>query len=299
MTATNRPEILDPALVRSGHFDREITVELPDRAGRHSILQVHVGDKRLASDVDLDAIAGITRGMSGADLANVMNEAALLTARRGETEITMAMLEQAVERSTVGIARTQVLSDSERRVVAVHEAGHVIVALATPEGTLPHLVSIIPSGRTLGRAWLTDSHDRLARSREALIDEMAILLGGRAAELLVFGQSGTNAHGDLGQVGRIAHHMVRELGMSDVLGPIGYDSDGDEHGAAVAYSDDTARLIDREARRLVQEAQDRADAALRAGRGALDRLAEALFEAETLDAQQIERLVAEPARAPA
>ncbi len=297
MAATNRPEILDPALVRAGRFDREITVDLPDRKGRRDILQVHVGTKHLAPDVDLDAIAGITRGLSGADLANVMNEAALLSVRRGLPEISMATLEQAVERATMGIARAHVMTEAERHVVAVHEAGHVIVALAMPEGSLPHMVSIIPSGRSLGRAWLTDTHDRHARSRGALVDEMAILLGGRAAEELVFGQAGTGASGDLAQVGRIAHHMVRELGMSEVLGPIGYAPDADEHGHRVTVSEETARMIDGEARRLVKQAQERADTALTRSRPALERLAAALLEAETLDAAHIKRLVGAPAAA--
>ncbi len=297
MAATNRPEILDPALVRAGRFDREITVDLPDRQGRRDILQVHVGTKRLASDVDLDAIAGITRGLSGADLANVMNEAALLSVRRGLPEISMATLEQAVERATMGIARAHVMTDTERHVVAVHEAGHVVVALAMPEGSLPHMVSIIPSGRSLGRAWLTDTHDRVSRSRAALLDEMAILLGGRAAEELVFGQAGTGASGDLAQVGRIAHHMVRELGMSEVVGPIGYSPDADERGHLVAVSEETARMIDSEARRLVRGAQERADAVLARSRPALERLTAALLEAETLDAAHIKRLVGAPAAA--
>ncbi|MDP1849422.1 MAG: AAA family ATPase [Solirubrobacteraceae bacterium] len=295
MAATNRPEILDPALVRAGRFDREITVDLPDRNGRREILQVHIGTKRLGPDVDLDAIASITRGLSGADLANVMNEAALLSARRGLPVISMATLEQAVERSTMGIARAHVMSDAERRVIAVHEAGHVVVALAMPDGSLPHMVSIIPSGRSLGRAWLTDTHDRLAKSRGALIDEMAILLGGRAAEELVFGSGGTSAADDLARVGRIAHHMVRELGMSDLLGPIGYAADADDYGYVVTISEDTARTIDGEARRLVKEAQERADAVLSASRMALERLTAALLESETLDAQQIKSLVGSPA----
>jgi len=299
MAATNRPEILDPALVRAGRFDREITVDLPDRNGRREILQVHVGTKRLGPDVDLDAIASITRGLSGADLANVMNEAALLSARRGLPVISMATLEQAVERATMGIARAHVMSDAERRVIAVHEAGHIVVALAMPDGSLPHMVSIIPSGRSLGRAWLTDTHDRLAKSRAALIDEMAILLGGRAAEELVFGSGGTSAADDLARVGRIAHHMVRELGMSAILGPIGYSAEADDHGHVVTISEDTARTIDAEARRLVKEAQDRADAALSTSRMALERLTAALLESETLDAQQIKRLVGSPAGSPA
>jgi ATP-dependent metalloprotease FtsH len=299
MAATNRPEILDPALVRAGRFDREISVDLPDRAGRLEILRMHARDKQLAADVDLDAIAGITRGLSGADLANIMNEAALLSVREGASEVSMAIVERALERTTMGIARAHVMTEAERRIIAIHEAGHVVVALAAPEGTLPHMVSIIPSGRTLGRAWLTDTHDRLARSRSALLDEMAILLGGRGAEELVFGEAGELAASDLARVGRIAHHMVRELGMSDAVGPIGYAEDADEHGRVLTYSDDTARLIDAEARSLVQQAQERADAALAASRVTLERLADALLEAETLDAQEIGRLVGAPARAPA
>jgi cell division protease FtsH len=291
MGATNRPEILDSALVRAGRFDRLITVDLPDRAGRRAILDVHVGAKRLAGDVDLDAIAGITRGLSGADLGNIMNEAALLSARGGGSEISMATMEKAVERSTLGIARAHILSDAERWVLAVHEAGHVVVARAVPDGGLPHMVSIIPSGRSAARAWLVDTHDRLVQSRSALVDEMAILLGGRGAEELVFGQAGTSASGDLAQVGRVAHHMVRELGMSDVLGSIGYAETADANGVVVSYSDDTARTIDTEARKLVEQAQDRADAVLAESREALDRVAAALFEAETLTAEEIEHLV--------
>ena len=301
MAATNRPEILDEALVRAGRFDREITVSLPDRAGRRDILQVHVGTKRIGPDVDLDALAGITRGLSGADLSNVMNEAALLSARRGRAEISMAALESAVERSTMGIARTQVLTDDERRTVAYHEAGHAVVARTVPEGRLPHMISIIPSGRSLGRAWLTDTHDRVVHSRSGMIDEMAILLGGRSAEQLVFGHAGSGALGDLAQVGRIAHKMVRELGMSEALGPIGYPEDADADGHVITFSDDTARVIDVEARRLVDEALERADSVLRSSRDALERMAAALLESETLSSAQIEKLVdpAAPVPAPA
>ena len=296
IAATNRPEILDAALVRAGRFDREITVGLPDRQGRHDILRVHVGSKRLAPDVDLDALAGITRGLSGADLANIMNEAALVGARRGETMVTMAALEGAGERSTMGISRTHVLTDEERQTIAFHEAGHAVVARSVPGGRLPHMISIIPSGRSLGRAWLTDTHDRLVFSRSAMIDEMAILLGGRSAEQLVFGHAGSSALGDLAEVGRLAHRMVRELGMSDLVGPIGYPEDPDDNGRVLTYSDETARIIDTEARRLVDQAQDRADAVLRSSRDAVERVARALLEAETLSSAQIERLVAAPAR---
>ena len=294
MAATNRPEILDPALVRAGRFDREITVDLPDHKGRREILQVHVGTKKLAPDVDLDALAGMTRGLSGADLASIMNEAALLGARRGDAQITMATLNQAVERTTLGIGRAHVMTEEERRVTAVHEAGHVIVALAMPDGNLPHMVSIMATGKSLGRAWMTDTHDRLSRTRAQLIDDMAVLLGGRAAEHLVFGDSGTGVSNDLARVGEIAHLMVRELGMSDEVGPIGYARNG--NGSGVAPSDVTAEKIDAAARALVEEAQARAEAILRASRDALDRLTDALLESETLEAAQIRKLVRGPSK---
>ncbi len=298
MAATNRPDILDGALVRSGRFDRQITVDLPDRTGRRDILQVHVGTKNLAADVDLDAIAGITRGLSGADLANVMNEAALLSARRRRSEISMATMEEAVERSTMGIGRAHVLTDSERRNIAVHEAGHVVVARGVPEGRLPHMVSIIPSGGSLGRAWLTDTHDRKVHSRSGLIDEMAIFLGGRAAEELVFGAASTGASSDVATVGRIARDMVRAEGMSEALGPISYPTARDD-GQAVVYSDDTAQLIDVEARALVKLAQDRAEAVLNESKDVLERVAAALLEAETLTSHQIEQIASGPTRTPA
>ncbi len=301
MAATNRPEILDPALVRAGRFDRTITLGLPDRADRRAILEVHVGRKRLGPDVDLDAVAGITRGLSGADLANVLNEAALLSARRGKVEISMADIEEAVERSTVGIARAHVTSDDERRTIAYHEAGHAIVARFVPEGSVPHMISIIPSGSSLGRSWLNDTNDndRFVYSRSGMIDQMAILLGGRGAERLIFGHAGSSASGDLASVGRIAHRMVCELGMSDAIGPIGYPQHADEDGHMVTYSEETARMIDAETRALVEQAEVRADEVLRASREALERVARALLESETLSAHEIEKLATTAAGAPA
>ncbi len=299
MAATNRPEILDAALVRAGRFDRTITLDLPDRAARRAILAVHGAGKQVGADVDLDAVAGITRGLSGADLANVMNEAALLSARRGLSQITMSVVEEAVERASFGISRAHVLSDSERRVLAYHEAGHALVARSVPDGRLPHMISVIPSGATLGRAWLSDTHDRQVHSRSGLIDEIAILLGGRGAEKLIFGQAGSSAAGDLARVGRLAHRMVCELGMSDELGAIGYAEDAETNGRTVSYSEHTARTIDAEARKLVDEAEHNADAILGASRQTLVSIAEALLEAEKLTSEQIEKLVGEPAREPA
>jgi ATP-dependent metalloprotease FtsH len=288
MAATNRPEILDPALVRAGRFDREITLDPPDLAGRRAILAVHAKDKRLAGDVDLDALARVTRGLSGADLANILNEAALLSARRGAEAIGMSALEQAVERATIGIGRAHVLSDQERRVAAVHEAGHVVVAHATASARMPHMVSIIPSGRSVGRAWLTETHDAVMRSRADLIDDMAILLGGRSAETMIFGEARTTAGDDLAQVSAIAGRMVRELGMSDAVGDMAYPE-----GPA---SEETARLIDAESRKLGAEARRRAESLLTSHRGLLERIASALLDAEMLDSRALEALLAPTAQ---
>ena len=299
MAATNRPEILDPALVRAGRFDRQITISLPDRQGRQDILKVHVGSKELAPDVDLDAIAAITRGLSGADLANVMNEAALLSARRAQTVITMATMEEAVERSTLGISRTSAMTEDERQVVAVHEAGHAVVAWMVPEGQLPHMISIIPQGGALGLAWMVDTHDRVVDSQSQLIDEMAVLLAGRAAERLVFGQAGSGVRSDLARVGSIARHMVREYGMSDLIGPMGYPDTVGFAEEAIPPSEETARIMDVEARKLVHEAETRADEVLRFSRDALERVVAGLLENETLSAKAIEELIGSPAREPA
>jgi ATP-dependent metalloprotease FtsH len=288
MAATNRPEILDAALVRPGRFDRTITLGLPDRAGRRAILEVHAAGKKLGPDVDLDAIAAVTRGLSGAELANVMNEATLLAARRNETAVTMDFLDEAIGRVSLGISRAHILSDEERQVVAYHEAGHAIVAMSLPDARLPHKVTIIPAGRALGQAWLSETHDRLLHSRTELIDEMATLLGGRVAEEIVFGQPSSGASNDLERVGEIARVMVRELGMSDAVGAVVYT--GADNGGGF-YSEDTARLIDIEAKSLVEQAEDRARRLLESGRESLESVAQALLEREILSADEIEDLV--------
>ena len=291
MAATNRPEILDPALVRPGRFDRTITLGLPDRAGRRAILEVHARGKKLAPDVDLDALAGVTRGLSGAELANVMNEAALLTARRGKHEVTMGCLDEAIGRVTLGISRAHILSDEERRVVAYHEAGHAVVAWSVPGGQLPHKISIIPSGRDLGQAWLTETHDRLIHSRSILIDEMATLLGGRVAEELVFGQPGSGAADDLARVGDVARLMVRELGMSKAVGALTYGNGDGRNGHGVTYSDETARLIDAEARAIVDEAEQRARELLASNRAALEQVAQLLLDREIVTSTELEDVI--------
>ena len=287
MAATNRPEILDPALVRPGRFDRTITLGLPDRAGRRAILEVHASGKKLGADVDLDAIAAVTRGLSGAELANVMNEATLLAARRSSDDVTMEFLDEAIGRVSLGISRAHILSEDERQTVAYHEAGHAIVAMSLPDARLPHKVTIIPAGRALGQAWLTETHDRLLHSRGVLIDEMATLLGGRVAEELVFGQPSSGASNDLERVGQIARTMVQELGMSDAIGAIVYGSSDN----GTYYSEETARLIDIEAKALVEQAEDRARRLLESGRDSLEQVAQALLEREILSAEEIKRIV--------
>jgi ATP-dependent metalloprotease FtsH len=289
MAATNRPDILDPALVRPGRFDRHVTIELPDIGARKQILDVHARGKRLSADVDLDVIARLTRGMAGADLAGVMNEAALLSARGRHPGITMAILEEAIQRAGFGIGGAREMSDEDRRLIAYHEAGHGLVAMALPGGRILHRLSIIPRGRSLGAAWLPESEDRHTRSRSLLIERMATLLGGRTADELVFGEPSDGASSDLSQVGEIARSMVAQLGMSKAVGAINYADDIGADGRPV-YSDETARLIDSEARRLVEEAGGLAHRVLADSREVLDRVADALLERETLTLEEVEEI---------
>ena len=296
MAATNRPDILDPALVRPGRFDRQITLDLPDREGRVAILEVHSKGKRLGPDVSLGSLAGLTRGMSGADLAAVMNEAALLAARADLDEIPMSVVEEAFERTAGGIASGRVLSDEDRRAVAYHEAGHGLVARALPGGRLLHKISIISRGRILGVTWLPESDDQEVHSRSLLIERMATLLGGRVAEELVFGEPGDGASNDLEKVGAIARQMVARLGMSDAVGAINYTDDSFLNGSPSypLYSEETSRLIDAEARRFVNEAEALAREVLSSSRDALDRVVEALLERETLTLEEVEEIAGPP-----
>ncbi len=288
MGATNRPDILDPALVRPGRFDRHVRMALPDRSGRRRILALHTAGKPIAPDVDLDVVASLTRGFSGADLANVVNEAALLATRRGSPHITLQLLEEGVDRAVIGVAsRGTILSEAERRMVAYHEAGHALVAMALPGAALPHKLTIVPRGGTLGHCAVVDTHDRAVRSQSDFLGTLAMLLGGRAAEELVFADRASSAESDLERVGEIARMMVCELGMSDALGPVGYGS----NGANAGRSEEEARLIYSEVRRLVDEAYEQALSVLVSSRRVLDRVAEALLERESLSAAELEHLV--------
>ena len=293
MAATNRPDMLDPALTRPGRFDRTIALDLPDREARLSILKVHAKDKRLGGDADLEALARLTSGLSGAELAGVMNEAALLAARRELDSIPMVVIEEALDRVTSGIAGGRVLSEEDRRAVAYHEAGHGLVARVLPGGRVLHKLSIVSRGNRLGVTWLPEADDRMVHSRSLLIERMATLLGGRAAEEIVFGELGDGASSDLLHVGAIARRMVGRLGMSDTVGAINYVDEEWLNGTAL-HSEETARLIDSEARKLVREAEELARDVLTQWRDGLDKVAEALLERETLMLEEVDEITGPP-----
>jgi cell division protease FtsH len=294
--ATNRPEILDPALMRAGRFDRQILVDRPDRAARRAIVALHMKKVTLGSGVDADAIAELTPGMTGADLANLVNEAALLATRRGADAITMTDINEAIERSIAGLARrSRVLQPKERRLVAYHELGHAFVALSLPDTDPVHKVSIIPRGvGALGYTIQRPTEDRYLMARSELEDRMAVLLGGRAAEMLVFDTVTTGAADDLRRATDTARAMVARFGMIDSFGPAAFDRDrggflgGEQMGEpAGETSEATAQAIDIIVRDTVRHALDRALDRLSERRPALDAAAAALLERETLDASEL------------
>ncbi len=291
MAATNRPDILDPALIRPGRFDRQVTIDLPDRAGRLDILQLHARSKPLSGDIDFDVVAGLTQGFSGADLANVMNEAALLAVRRNLRTISMSLIEESIERAILGVgSRVRVLTDRERAMVAYHEAGHALVGRALPGAAPPHKISIIGSARSLGHVIGAAESDRVVHTRSILLDEMATLLGGRVAEEIVFDEPSAGATDDLRRVSEIARKMITEMGMSEELGPLAYPDGMSNGGPHPSYSDVSARKIDEEVSKLVDEAQRRSREVLNSQREALERVAQALLERETLSSQDLEEI---------
>jgi len=299
IAATNRPDILDPALLRPGRFDRQIVVDRPDRKGRKQILEVHTRGKPLAKEIDLDALAGQTPGFTGADLANLINEAALLTARSSKREITMHELEEGIMRVIAGPEKkSRVMSEKERLVTAYHELGHAIVGHVLPNCDPVHKVSIISRGQALGYTISLPSEDKFLTTRAELSDTMAMTLGGRAAEEIIFGEVTTGASNDLEKVTETAKQMVMRYGMSDRLGPrvFGHDRGqpflGREFSAEPDYSDEIAREIDDEIRRVVEEAHQTAKDVLTEHREGLDRISKILLERETIDAEQFEQLLA-------
>jgi cell division protease FtsH len=289
IAATNRPDILDPALLRPGRFDRQIVVDQPDLEGRRAILAVHAKGKPLGDDVRLEVLARRTPGFTGADLANMLNEAALLAARRKETSISMRECEEAIDRLLAGPERkSRVMSDREKRVIAYHEAGHALVGHVLPNADPIHKVSIIARGRALGWTLALPSEDKVLRTRAELLDEMAMLLGGRTAEELTFGDPTTGAANDIERASQIARAMVTQFGMSEAIGPqllarrAGEPFLGRDGVHEPEHSDAVAATIDAEVARLLGAARTEAREILTLHRAVLDRLADALVEHETL-----------------
>jgi cell division protease FtsH len=299
IAATNRPDILDPALLRPGRFDRQVVVDRPDRKGRVKILEVHTRGKPLAKSIDIDNLAGQTPGFTGADLANLVNEAALLAARDGKREITQEELEEGIMRVIAGPEKkTRVMGEKERLVTAYHEMGHAMVAHFLENTDPVHKISIISRGQALGYTISLPTEDKFLTTRAELEDTLAMTLGGRAAEEIVFSEITTGAANDLEKVTGTAKQMVMRFGMSEKLGPrtFGHDQSqpflGREFSAEPDYSDEIAREIDDEIRRIVEEAHQTAREVLSSRREELDRLSKILLERETIEREEFEQLLA-------
>jgi cell division protease FtsH len=300
MAATNRPDILDPALLRPGRFDRQITVDAPDVAGREAILGVHAKGKPLGEDIDLAVLARRTPGFTGADLANLINEAALLAARKRAKQITMAELEEAIDRVISGPERkTRILSDDERKVIAYHETGHALVGYALPNSDPVHKITIVSRGRSLGHTLALPTHDKYLSRRSELVDRLAMLLGGRTAEELIFSDPSTGAADDIEKATQIARRMVMEYGMSDELGPMQYGKPsgevflGRDYSRQQDYSDEVAAFIDAEVRKMIIAAHIEARTILERHQDAMERMVEALLERETVDKDEVAEIFAD------
>ena len=302
IAATNRPDILDPALLRPGRFDRQIVVDRPDLNGRIGILKVHTRGKPLAKAIDIEVLARRTPGFTGADLANVVNEAALLAARFSRAEIGMDELEEAIDRVLAGPERrSRVISEKEKNVIAYHEAGHALVSHALPNADPVHKVSIVARGQALGYTLNLPLEDKFLVTRSELIDQLAMLLGGRTAEEIVFNEPTTGAQNDIQRATKIAKQMVTEYGMSQ-LGPLAFGHNesqpflGRDFGHVQDYSDEVAAKVDVEIHRLVEEAHDEAREILLKYRDKLDLMVERLLEKETLEKEEVEEVLAEVAK---
>jgi cell division protease FtsH len=302
MAATNRPEILDQALLRPGRFDRQVLVDRPDVQGREAILKVHAAKVTLGPDVDMLTVAKRTPGFVGADLANLLNEAALLAARDDEDAVHMTHIEAAIDRIVAGLEKkNRLINDKERTIVAYHEGGHAIVAERVETADPVHKISIIPRGiAALGYTQQLPTEDRYLIQRHELWDRLAVLLGGRAAEELIFDEISTGAGNDLERATDLARRMVVEFGMSDVVGPVNYVRRGatflqQEMGNGLqSYSEATAQAVDGEVKRILLEAYDRALELLRRDRPLLEELAALLLEQEVVDRDDLRRLMGKP-----
>ncbi|MEO0050625.1 MAG: ATP-dependent zinc metalloprotease FtsH [candidate division WOR-3 bacterium] len=298
MAATNRPDILDPALLRPGRFDRQIVVDLPDVLGREGILRVHIRKITVDPNVDVKVLARSTPGFSGADLANMVNEAALLAARRARTAVTMQDFEDAKDKVLMGVERRSLLiKDEEKRWIAYHEAGHALVSRLIP-GTDPiHKVTIIPRGRALGVTQQLPLDDKRIYSREYCLNQLTVMLGGRAAEQIVFGDTSTGARDDIDRATTLARRMVTEWGMSEKVGPLTFGKGGEEIflgrelGLHRTFSEETARLIDSEIKRFVDSQLERAHRLISENKEKLDALAKALLEKEVLTGADVDRIL--------
>ncbi len=298
LAATNRPDILDPALLRPGRFDRQVTVNFPDVKGREEILKVHARNKPLGEQVDLKVIARRTPGFTGADLENVVNEAALLTARRNKKKLGMEEIEEAIDRVIAGTEkRSRVISEFEKKIVAYHEAGHALAGYLLPHTDPVHKVSIIPRGRAGGYTLMLPEEDRYYMTRSELLDRVSVLLAGRVAEKMVLDEISTGAQNDLERATYMVRQMIMEYGMSDALGPITF---GKKHEAVFLgrdlardrdFSEEIAKAIDQEIRVTVDNCYQRVEEILQQNRDKLERLARALLEQETLSAEEISALI--------
>ncbi|ASS89740.1 ATP-dependent zinc metalloprotease FtsH [Aeribacillus pallidus] len=298
IAATNRPDILDPALLRPGRFDRQITVDRPDVKGREAVLKVHARNKPLDESVNLRNIAMRTPGFSGADLENLLNEAALVAARQNKKKIDMADIDEATDRVIAGPAKkSRVISEKERRIVAYHEGGHTVIGLVLDEAEMVHKVTIVPRGQAGGYAVMLPKEDRYFMTKPELLDKITGLLGGRVAEEIVFGEVSTGAHNDFQRATNIARRMVTEFGMSEKLGPLQFGSSqgqvflGRDIQSEQNYSDAIAYEIDLEIQRIIKECYEKAKRILTENRDKLELIAKTLLEVETLDAEQIKHLV--------
>ncbi len=298
IAATNRPDILDPALLRPGRFDRQITVDRPDLKGREAVLEVHARNKPLDDSVNLKSIAARTPGFSGADLENLLNEAALVAARRDKKKVDMTDIDEATDRVIAGPAKkSRVISPKERKIVAYHEAGHTIIGVILDEADMVHKVTIVPRGQAGGYAVMLPKEDRYFMTKPELLDKITGLLGGRVAEDIVFGEVSTGASNDFQRATGIARRMVTEFGMSDKLGPLQFGQAqgqvflGRDFNSEQNYSDAIAHEIDMEVQRFIKESYERAKKILTENRDKLELIAQTLLEIETLDAEQIKHLV--------
>jgi cell division protease FtsH len=305
IAATNRPDVLDPALLRPGRFDRQIPVDRPDLKGREDILKVHAKNKPISDEVDLKNFARRTPGFTGADLANVLNEAALLTAREGEKVITDHQLDEAIDRVMAGPQRkSRLMSEEERRVTAYHEAGHALVARALPHTDPVHKITIMPRGRALGYTMVLPDDDKYSTTRNQLLDQLAYSLGGRAAEELIFHDPSTGASNDIEKATALARAMVTQYGMTEAIGAIKLGSDtsapfmGRDYGHQRDYSENLAAVVDREVRSLIENAHQEAFDILEANRSILDEMVLELLDRETLNKEEIAVIFAKVASWP-